>query len=79
MNPIKLSDFGDPLKPIELARYWRISPDTVIRLCESGSIPGAFRIRRLWRIPRCAVEAYERGASDVDVSRGTGLTAEAAE
>ena len=59
----KLERYPDPMKPVELARHWRCSPDTVVRLCEDGEITGAFKVRRQWRIPHSAVLEYEQEAN----------------
>ena len=34
----------------EAAKYLRISPKTMQRLCKQGDVPGAFRIGGQWRI-----------------------------
>lgn len=35
----------------ELALRLRLSRDSVLRRCRDGSLPGAFKFGKLWRIP----------------------------
>jgi excisionase family DNA binding protein len=35
----------------EVADYYRVSADTIRKLCRDGKIPGAKQIGRQWRIP----------------------------
>lgn len=42
--------------PEEVAEYYRVSVETIRRLCNQGKIPGAKQIGRQWRIPAKFVE-----------------------
>ena len=42
---------GDYYTAEEVARHFRVSPETIRRLCKEGKIPGARQIGRQWRIP----------------------------
>ncbi|MFL5625946.1 MAG: helix-turn-helix domain-containing protein [Ktedonobacteraceae bacterium] len=42
---------SDYLTAEEVAKHFRVSPETIRRLCKDGKIPGARQIGRQWRIP----------------------------
>jgi len=50
----------DILTVAEVARYMRISRDTVYRLAAEGDLRGR-KIGRIWRFPKSAIEAYVHG------------------
>jgi PTS system nitrogen regulatory IIA component len=41
----------------EVAKFLRVSPDTIYRLASRGELAGR-KIGRIWRIPKSAVEQY---------------------
>ena len=44
----------------QVAALWGVSDTFVYDLCNSGALPGAFKLgRKLWRIPPLALDAYE--------------------
>ena len=44
----------------ETANYLRLHPITVSKCAKRGEVPG-FRIGKVWRFKRSAIEAYVRG------------------
>lgn len=60
----RLEKFQDPMTADELSRHWRVSADTVRAICEEGKLPGAYRVRKQWRIPKRAIECYESKAGE---------------
>lgn len=55
MSPL---DLEDVMKISEIAKKVMVSDGTVIRWCNNGYFPNAFRVGRSWRIPRIDVENY---------------------
>lgn len=47
----------------ELADHWAVSESTIYALLDEGQLPGAFKVKRLWRIPDSAVAAYLAAAA----------------
>ncbi|MFQ5462357.1 MAG: helix-turn-helix domain-containing protein [Phycisphaerae bacterium] len=50
----------DILTVAEVARYMRISRDTVYRLAARGELRGR-KVGRIWRFPKSAIEEYVHG------------------
>lgn len=48
----------DVLTVREVAEQLRVSPITLYRLLKLGKLPGAFRMGRVWRINREALERF---------------------
>ena len=51
-------DLEDVMKISEIAKKVMVSDGTVIRWCNKGYFPNAFRVGSSWRIPRIDVENY---------------------
>ena len=51
-------DLEDVMKISEISKKVKMSDGTVIRWCNNGYFPNAFRVGRSWRIPRIDVENY---------------------
>ena len=52
-----ITDYEDYLTPYELADELSVSLTTVYKLLRAGRLPG-FKVGRVWRIPRDALEKY---------------------
>lgn len=48
-----------PYSPASLAERWGVSTTLVYDLLNTGALPGAFRLGKLWRVPAAAVAEYE--------------------
>jgi excisionase family DNA binding protein len=57
---------GDYLTAEEVARHFRVSSETIRKLCKDGKIPGARQIGRQWRIPSWFLERDELPDTDDD-------------
>ena len=53
----------DVLTVPEVADVLRVDHTTVRRMCDRGSLPGAFRAGRQWRIPRAALPEAVRDSA----------------
>jgi len=60
MTP-KKTESHQLLTTAEVAERWRVTPQSVVRMCWHGDFPNAFQVaRRTWRIPIEDVEAHEK-------------------
>jgi excisionase family DNA binding protein len=54
------------LTPREAARYLKLTPATITRMCREGKMEGAFKVGRVWRIPLDSptlhIQLYKRHA-----------------
>lgn len=50
----------------EAAKYLQVHPVTLYRLLKTGRLPGAFKIGRVWRINREALEHLATGVKAGD-------------
>lgn len=69
------------LTPVDVAREWQCSAETVRRLCRTGELR-ALQIGDLWRISPAAVAEYEarhttRGAAPIPASQPAAATSPA--
>jgi excisionase family DNA binding protein len=61
-------DVGDQkvLTLAEAARFLHVHPITLYRMVKIGSLPGAFRIGRVWRINREDLERFAAESGEKD-------------
>ncbi len=59
--PDLLSDpLPDVMTPAEAAAYLRVNPQTVYRLLNAGTLPGA-KVGRTWRVRRADLDLFLAG------------------
>ena len=64
LKPVDKTNSCDVMTLSEAVEYCKLSKPTIVRLLQSGALPGG-RFGRVWRIPRAefiaALEKYLRG------------------